>query len=381
MSGGKREVSVDVPLLDRLRSKRPHLHVTWLLITLNLLVFCTMLFYGAGLWHSPNTVQLAWGANFGPATKDGEWWRLGSALFLHFGLFHLAMNMFALWEGGSFVERMFGPWRFLLIYAAGGLLGNLLSLIMQGDHAIAGGASGAVFGIYGALLVYLWAQRRQLNPIEFRWLFWGACAFSAITILMGLLIPGIDNAAHIGGFLGGVSAGLVLRPPVPVADGITPDTRWIAAIVLTAAFAGLFFSVPAPSYHWHKELEAQQRVSQIVNDERQINSSWDSILRQGLNGGSFEDMATRVDAEIGNQYEQTFEQLSSLQIDPSSPSAITLDKLRRYVEVRRDASHQLAEGLRNHDKGQIESALFQARNAGQVSVKPKSAEDLKRQQR
>jgi rhomboid protease GluP len=98
-------------------------------------VFLLMLAFGAGLWHAPNGVQLAWGANFGPATKDGEWWRLATAMFLHFGLVHLAMNMWALWDAGRLVERWIGHLRFAVLYLASGLAGNLVSLVVQGDRA------------------------------------------------------------------------------------------------------------------------------------------------------------------------------------------------------------------------------------------------------
>lgn len=160
--------------------------LTPILIFINLIVFGAMLAHGAGLWHSPNNIQLAWGAGFGPATKDGEWWRLGSALFLHFGLVHLTMNMVALWEAGQLVERLYGRFRFIVVYFVGGITGNLASLIVQGDQAVSGGASGAIFGIYGALLVCLWRERRQIHPIEFRWLFGGAVLFSAAAAAMRL---------------------------------------------------------------------------------------------------------------------------------------------------------------------------------------------------
>ncbi|MRR59143.1 MAG: rhomboid family intramembrane serine protease, partial [Deltaproteobacteria bacterium] len=197
-------------LIDRLRQRMPSVRVTQGLVAANVLVFVAMLMAGAGLWHSPNGVQLAWGASFGPATKDGQWWRLASAMFLHFGVLHLAMNMWALWDAGSFVERMYGRAHFIVIYFISGLVGNLLSLIVQGDRAVSGGASGAVFGVFGALLVFLWRERGELHPREFRWLFWGAAGFAAMTIVLGLLVTGIDNAAHIGGFCAGGLAGMFL---------------------------------------------------------------------------------------------------------------------------------------------------------------------------
>ena len=164
--------------------------VTAVLLAGNIAVFAVMLVHGAGLWHAPNDVQLAWGANFGPATRDGEWWRLGTAMFVHFGLLHLAVNLWALADCGRIVERLYGHARFLAVYAAGGIAGNLLSLLAHGDRAVSGGASGAIFSAYGALLVWLWRERRQIHPVEFRWLFGGAAAFAAATIGMGFADPG-----------------------------------------------------------------------------------------------------------------------------------------------------------------------------------------------
>ncbi|MES2637589.1 MAG: rhomboid family intramembrane serine protease, partial [Pseudomonadota bacterium] len=190
-------------LHELLIQRTPKISVTKLLISMNVLVFIAMLIGGAGFWHSPNNIQLDWGANFGPATQDGEWWRLFTAMFLHFGAIHLALNTFALWDAGQLVERMYGHWRFICIYLISGLIGNLLSLVVQGNLAVSGGASGAIFGIYGAAFVFLWRERAALTAREFRWLFGGGLAFSALTIVLGFIIPGIDNAAHIGGLLAG----------------------------------------------------------------------------------------------------------------------------------------------------------------------------------
>lgn len=127
-------------------------------------------------------------------------------MFVHFGIVHLAINMWALWDSCRFVERLYGHGRFLVIYGAGGMAGNLFSLLAHGDSAVSGGASGAIFSAYGALLTWLWRERLQIDPVEFRWLFGGAAAFAAATIAMGLLIPGIDNAAHLGGLVCGAPA-------------------------------------------------------------------------------------------------------------------------------------------------------------------------------
>jgi rhomboid protease GluP len=177
--------------------------VTTTLLALNVAVFVLMLLAGAGWWHTPNGVQLAWGANFGPATQDGQWWRLFTALFIHFGVMHLALNMWALWDVGRLVEQVYGRWRFALLYCGSGVVGNLLSLVVHGNQAVSGGASGAIFSLYGALLVFLWRERRHVEPEEFRWLFGGATVFSLLMLGVGFVVPGIDNAAHGGGLLAG----------------------------------------------------------------------------------------------------------------------------------------------------------------------------------
>ena len=168
------------------------------LLVVNIFVFLAMLSQGAGLWHTTTGVQLAWGANFGPATQDGQWWRLLTAQFVHFGVLHLAMNMAALWDVGRLVERLYGRWRFAVLYGASGVAGNLLSLVVQGSQAVSAGASGAIFSLYGALLVFLWRERRQVEPGEFRWIFGGALLFTGLILGLGFVVPGIDNSAHGG---------------------------------------------------------------------------------------------------------------------------------------------------------------------------------------
>lgn len=346
-------------LHDRLRAALPRLRATWWLIAANLAIFAAMLLNGAGLWHSPNGVQLAWGANFGPATQDGEWWRLVTAMFLHFGVVHLGLNMWALWDGGQWVERMFGSRRFVLIYFAAGLAGNLLSLVTHVGRAVSGGASGAIFGIYGALLGYLWLERDNIQVREFRWLFWGALGFSGATIFFGLIVPGIDNSAHIGGFVtGALMAGCLHATP---GGG---KRRWLSVLALSGALGVLIMKIPPPAYRWGDEKRVRQEIGEFLRDDQAITKEWLNLMRDGEAGKlSFDQLAERIESGVTDRYEKSFEELSSLPQNHLLPSQPTLAQLREYAAQRRDASRDLAEGLRKRDKRKIRKALEDAGKA------------------
>lgn len=352
--------STDLPVLslhEQLTRRTPHLPVTTALIVANGLVFVAMLFSGAGFWHSSNGVPLAWGANFGPATQDGEWWRLGSAMFLHFGVIHLVLNMLALRDAGQWVERMFGHYWFAAIYLVAGLLGNLASLVFHQGHAVSGGASGAIFGVYGALLAYLWLHRTRMQRGEFRWLFWAAIGFSFLSIAFGLLVPGIDNAAHLGGLGGGLLMGAMLLPETP-----SPRPRWISAAMLMAAVIGLLAHLPTPAYRWSDEARVQQEIDAFLRKDMGITQEWNRLMWNSRRSGtSFDELARRLDQRIADRYEQSFEELAALPDDAALPSAHRLELLRQYAGQRRDATRELADGLRTRDGAKIREALEQVR--------------------
>nr|WP_209022678.1 rhomboid family intramembrane serine protease [Rhodocyclus gracilis] len=364
--------SGQIPSLhDLLRARQPRVRVTPALIAVNVLVFLAMLGSGAGLWHSPNGVQLSWGANFGPATQDGEWWRLASAMFLHFGLLHLLLNMWALWDSGQLVERMFGPLRFATIYLLSGVGGNLVSLVSHHGQVVSGGASGAIFGIYGALLVCLWRERASLHPQEFRWLFWGAAGFASITIVLGLIVTGIDNAAHVGGFIAGALAGLVLAQALRADEVPATAPRYTAAALGVFGVALLLSQIPPPAYRWSEEAQARKEISEFIKDDAAIAADWQRIFADSRRpDASFDEVAGRIDASIAQRYEENFEQLSRLSSNPALPSAATLATLRRYAQLRRDASRSLADGLRSKDPRKIDAAWALEQQARALQASP-----------
>jgi rhomboid protease GluP len=354
-------------LHDQLRQAMPRLRLTPLLIASNILIFGLMLFNGASLWHSQNTIQLAWGANFGPATQDGEWWRLGTALFLHFGALHLILNMAALWDAGRWVERMYGSLRFAAIYLVAGLVGNLLSLVAHAGAAVSGGASGAIFGIYGALLSYLWLERWRMHPGEFRWLFRAALGFSAASILFGLLIPGIDNAAHIGGLVAGVLSGVLLIRSDPGIVAGPQLGRWVAALFMVFLVGVMIREVPEPAYRWSEEKLIRQEIGEFLQEDAAISRAWDGVLREGSRTrASSDEVADLIESLVAERYERIFDDLTALPNDPNLPSAQVADELARYVEQRRDASREMVNGLRARDPLRIQRALEQARQSGKA---------------
>lgn len=338
--------------------------VTLGLIALNIVVFALMLLAGAGWWHTPNGVQLAWGANFGPATQDGQWWRLFSALFIHFGLIHLTLNMWALWDVGRLVEQLYGRWRFALLYGASGVVGNLLSLVLHGNDAVSGGASGSIFSLYGALLVFLWRERGQVEAGEFRWLFGAAALFSVLMLLVGFWLPGIDNAAHGGGLLAGALWGALLgrrwRPSSPApAWG-----RRVAAALLMLGCAALIAELPAPNYRISEELRARAAIDRFLGQDQQVSQHWTALLARAQRKNlSFDELAGQIDKEVTPVYERSFEQLMAAKTTGAAPSAPTLGVLQNYATERAQASRELAQGLRAHDTVRIRRALEQARKA------------------
>ncbi len=144
------------------------------------------------------------GAIYPPAVAAGQYWRFLTAMFLHAGLIHLLLNMYALYLFGYLIEAAFGKPRFIAIYFVSGFLASVASYSFSGVETVGVGASGAIFGLLGAWLAYNW-RRRQLASASanLRWVLF----LLLINLVFGLSIRGIDNFAHLGGFVGGILAG------------------------------------------------------------------------------------------------------------------------------------------------------------------------------
>lgn len=180
------------------------------IVALNVLAFILVVVWNgsySAVLDSDTMLQM--GALSYDTFMSGKWYQLITSMFLHFGLAHLFNNMILLLYAGCQLERLVGKLPYLMLYIGSGVVGNLASLWYYhsiGDYAVSAGASGAIFGVIGALLVILTLNRTKDAETTPRRLFFMAF----ITIYYGMTTIGVDNAAHIGGFVSGIFGGFLL---------------------------------------------------------------------------------------------------------------------------------------------------------------------------
>ena len=173
--------------------------VTYAIIAINIIVYIIPLLYGQ------SEAMVAQFCVHGPSIRYGHYYRLFTGMFLHGSIFHLIFNSYALYVIGSQIESFLGKFKFLIIYLTGGLMGSLFSIIFNGNAASIG-ASGAIFGLMGALVYFGYHYRVYLgNVIKSQ-----IIPLIVFNLVLGFVMPGVDNSAHIGGLIGGTLATISL---------------------------------------------------------------------------------------------------------------------------------------------------------------------------
>ncbi len=183
--------------------------LTYTLIAINILVYIlTALASGSVIDIDPR-VLVDFGALYGPLVIErGEWWRLLTAMFLHGGMTHILMNMFSLYLVGRGVEMYFSKGAYLSIYFAAGIMGGLLSLYMH-PQTVSIGASGAIFGIFGALAGFFLAHRDRIARYTQQFMKDFAIVLG-LNFFIGVAIPSVDMSAHVGGLIVGFLGGYAI---------------------------------------------------------------------------------------------------------------------------------------------------------------------------
>jgi rhomboid protease GluP len=337
--------SQKLPLKEWFRS------ATIILITLNILVFLVMVFSGVSAFSPTTDSVLKWGADYGPLTLHGQWWRMVASTFLHFGLIHLLFNMYVLFNIGLFMESLARRVPFIVLYMVCGLGGSAASLAWH-PSIVSAGASGAIFGLYGALLGFLLRHRGVIPAESLASLRKGALTFVGYNLLFGLR-PGIDMSAHLGGLATGFVLGLFLieapstsifgEPTVSTAE-LTPVSNWRvpAAVALGLALIAVpMIALPKPDDY----LAEYQRLAKVEDKDIELfNSSLKQWQSNQITGQQYADI---LEKQILPSWRVERAAMEKLKVP--SDQASTRRLLTEYLMDREQGWQFTVDGLRAHD--------------------------------
>jgi rhomboid protease GluP len=199
------------PLRTRRAVALERMPLTSVLIGVNVLVFVAMAFSGVSLADPTIDDLVKWGANNGLVTLLVQPWRMLTSNYVHIGILHIALNMWCLWNLGELAERIFDRWTYFLTYTFCGLAGSLVSIGLHPTR-VGAGASGAIFGLAGALISALYLGHLPVHPSALKATLKSLLSFAGYNLFFGAVVPAIDNSAHIGGLVTGLVLGAVLAP-------------------------------------------------------------------------------------------------------------------------------------------------------------------------
>lgn len=208
---------------------------TTLLVGINVAVLIGMIMTGGlgGAFSGQNLVR--WGANVGPLTMSGEYWRLVTAGFVHGSFPHILFNMWALWSLGQLSEKLFGSWVTFGVYLLTGVGGAMLSIFWN-PNQFEVGASGAIFGLAGATLSGIKFGNVSLSAWQKRSITSSLIFFAGFNLYLGAALPGIDNVCHIGGFISGLVFGI---PLAAAAASGKKSFEWMTIVLAALVLAAL----------------------------------------------------------------------------------------------------------------------------------------------
>lgn len=331
----------------RLDAATPRLVVTPALLALNIAVFIAMVAAGISVTGGRAEEYLRFGANFAPLTTGGEWWRVVSAAFVHFGIVHLAFNMWALWDSGRLTEKLYGNAWFAMLYLFAGACGSLGSMLWK-QNVISAGASGAVFGVFGALLAYLARERHSIPAATFDHLRASTAVFVAYSLFYGFTQAGIDNAAHVGGLAGGFVMGLVMARPLDPAAAQRGGVRRAlaaAAIAIILLPAGALL-VPDTSRVYRQAMQLQKEIEWFAGEDQRLNTALRGALDQARRGADSDRLVAReIRTRLLPQWEAALARIAHVELDADAPARKNYDLLMRYAVARRDTIKALADYL------------------------------------
>jgi len=228
--------------------------ITPVIINLNIAIFVLMVVSGVNFLLPDTQSLIAWGANFKPVTLEGEWWRLLTSCFIHIGIIHLLMNMYALLYIGLLLEPYLGKIRFAAAYLLTGIVSSMASLYWH-DLTVSAGASGAIFGMYGVFLAML--TTNFIERAARRALLTSIAIFVGYNLMNGMK-EGIDNAAHVGGLACGLLIGYSYYPSLkaPQKTGLQSNTVIAITVLILFTCSIVYGRIPNDLGEYDKKMKS-----------------------------------------------------------------------------------------------------------------------------
>ncbi|MFZ1142559.1 MAG: rhomboid family intramembrane serine protease [Candidatus Sulfotelmatobacter sp.] len=240
--------------------------LTHILFGANIAVFLAMALASGSIMDFSGQVMVRFGANFGPFTLSGQWWRLLTYMFLHGGLMHIAFNMWCLWDLGALCESLYGRWTYAAIYLITGIAAGLAS-VGWNPGVLSVGASGAIFGLAGALISSFYLGEFSLPSVAIGGTLRSLLFFVGFNVLFGRLVPGIDNACHAGGLVSGLIVGALIARVAPQHDQPLRRVGILLFTVLIVGGSGLgIHRWRGSGIHFGSAIDAQKNVDRMIGE-------------------------------------------------------------------------------------------------------------------
>lgn len=348
------------PFRNALRARTRWPLVTPALVVLNIAIFFRMSSgVGAG---DPQETLLHWGANFGPLTTNGEWWRLVTSMFIHAHILHLAVNVAGLLQVGLILERLVGRFAFAAIYLAAGLFASLVNL-SAAPVGVSAGASGAIFGLYGLLFASsIWGVIHRSSVTIPLMALKRLAPAAAVFTLYNVINDRIESEAELIGLVAGFCCGLVLVRRV---SELKPPSRLVGTAIATTIVMVMACAVTLQGV-----TDVRPELARIVALEHRTAGAYQTAIRRSVNRqGSADALARLIEQTIVPELQAAEERLRALDNVPREHQPL-LASAEEYLKLRARSWRLRAEGLRERPAtGRLGAeAQFRARQARRGKV-------------
>lgn len=329
---------------------------TPIIVFANAILFFFMVINGTDFLSPEAKDMIDWGANFRPMTINGQLWRLFTSCFLHIGVIHLVLNMYALITIGPILESVTGSVRFLLFYILAGIAGSSTSFLWY-ESTVSAGASGAIFGMYGFFLVLL--QARLVGTENRKNLIASVLIFIAYNLFFGLK-GGVDNAAHLGGLASGIVFGGIYF--AGTRGGLRNRSIMILqtiSVILVLAYVALVYSLlPADLSKYYAKMEEFTKLETEALHVYSLPQNTDKVtyINEVKKGLALWDRAEKIVTE-------------AYTLDVPVKYTIKNDLLKEYVDVRKKSFEVILKALEENSAAYNQEVEFLNKRVAEAAKK------------